>query len=491
MAKDHSADLMQAMIAKLYSEITGNDGSIKLPRNKFVTWMRPGLPFVPDDFLYCSKGLIGSSAEQTQQLYHQAFVLSKLFDFIPEISNQFLDDKMQQNIFTSTQDNISSVYRDVLKYSKVVNLPLTPDQEAKLKKFRNLMSVTKQVEDIITGEKKDVTEPGPITVAYTQKLNDYIDAADEYMDLLIDAQSAKGSDPEAIRRVAAFANKSKFIRKKMEAAEMSWISQGYKNEYEQMNADINQVTQRSMVLYKEDLLRKFNSAMLTSPNEGGAGDFYYTTILPGNFATSPGWVEFSYYDQDFESHYNKNTSQWGANAGANFGLFSIGASASGSKVEIATQQKASNFRATLKFTQVPICRAWFEPGFFTMRGWTLDKLWDLNFKKKVSDGAPTPNGRLVAYPVTALFVKDVVFTFDEADSQSQYVQSKISGGGSVGWGPFRVGGSYSHGSEKRDAKAHMGGGKIAIDGMQLIGFVNNIVPMSPNPSPEIKPEQFV
>jgi hypothetical protein len=73
MAKDHSADLMQALIAKLYAEITGNDGNIKLPRNKFVTWMRPGIPFAPADLLFCAKGLIGSSAEQTLDLYHQAW----------------------------------------------------------------------------------------------------------------------------------------------------------------------------------------------------------------------------------------------------------------------------------------------------------------------------------------------------------------------------------------------------------------------------------
>jgi hypothetical protein len=491
MAADHSAELMQALIAKLYAEITGNDGNIKIPRNKFVTWMRPGLPFLPQDFLYCSKGLIGSTAELTQQAYHQAFVLSKLFDFVPDVNDQFVDSKMQQLIFTSSQDSISSVYRDILKYSKVVNLPLTADQEKKLKKYRDLMTVTKETEDIITGEKKQVTEPGPLTLAYTVKLNDYIDAADEYMDLLIDAQSAKGSDPEAIRRVAAFANKSKFVRKKMEAAEMAWISQGYKNEYEQMNAYIDQVTQRSMVLYKEDLLRKFNSAMLTSPNEGTAGDFYYTTILPGSFATSPGWVEFSYYEQDYATHYNKSTSQWGASGGVNFGLFSIGASASGSKVEVDTSQKASGFRATLKFTQVPICRPWFDPGFFTMRGWTLDKLWDLNFNKKVSDGAPTPSGRLVAYPITALFVKDVAFRFDEWDSYMKYVNSKVSAGGSVGWGPFQVGGSYSHGSERRDTKFHAEGGSVIIDGMQLIGLINNIVPKCPDTNPAIKPDQFV
>ncbi|WP_437523298.1 hypothetical protein WME79_33830 [Sorangium sp. So ce726] len=33
MVNDHSADLMQALIAKLYAGITSNDGNIKIPRN--------------------------------------------------------------------------------------------------------------------------------------------------------------------------------------------------------------------------------------------------------------------------------------------------------------------------------------------------------------------------------------------------------------------------------------------------------------------------
>jgi hypothetical protein len=398
MPKDHSADLMQALMAKLYATITGNDGNIKMPRNKFVTWMLPGIPFEAKDFLYCAKGLIGETAEQTQELAHQAFVLSKLFDFVPDVNNEFVDTTMQQTLFTSTQDNISSVYRDVLKYSRVLNNELSDKEKEKLQKFRNLLMVTKEIEDIITDEKKMVTEPGPLTLAYTAKMNDYIEAADEYMNLLIDAQSAKGNDPEAIRRVAAWTNKSKFIRKKMEAAEMAWVSQGYKNEYEIINAYIDQVTQKSMVLYKQDLLRKFNSSLLTSVNEGTAGDFYYTTLLPGNFAMSPGWTEFTFYEGDYDTHYNKNTSQWSAGGGLKLGLFSIGGRASGSKVEIATDQKATKFTATLEFTQVPICRPWFDPGFFSMRAWTLDKTWSLNFDKKVSDGAEKPVGRVSSIP---------------------------------------------------------------------------------------------
>jgi len=169
----------------------------------------------------------------------------------------------------------------------------------------------------------------------------------------------------------------------------------------------------------------------------------------------------------------------------------VGASASGSKTDIATDQKATRFSATMEFTQVPICRPGCDMGFFSMRAWTLDKTWDLNFDKKVSDGAEKPDGRLVAYPVTALFVRNVDFKFAEWDNHTRYAKSQISAGGSVGWGPFHVGGSYSHGSERRDTQWHDEGGGIAIPGMQLVGFINNLVPKAPNTNPEIKPEQFV
>lgn len=147
--------------------------------------------------------------------------------------------------------------------------------------------------------------PGKLTLAYTDKMNEYFEAIDEYMNVLVDAQSAKGNDPEAIRRATTFSNKAKFLIKKMQAAEMAWVGQGYKNEYDEINAYISAVTQRSMVLYKQDLLQKFNNGVLTSTNEGQAGDFYYTALLPGNWASSKGWTEFTWFAGDYETHFDK------------------------------------------------------------------------------------------------------------------------------------------------------------------------------------------
>jgi hypothetical protein len=490
MAKN-SADLMQAMMAKLYSIVTGNDPAIKLPRNKFVTWMLPAIPFDKKDFAFCAKGLTGNTAEETLDLYHQAFVLSKLFDFVPEAGNDIMSGDMQQSVFTTTQDTISSIYSDVLKYSKVVNIEPTEEQKQKIQKFRDLLTITKEETNIVTGEKKMVTQPGPLTVAYNAKMNAYIEAADEYMNLLIDAQSARGSDPESIRRVQAFANKQRFMVEKMNAAEMAWVAEGYKNEYQEISAYIQQVTQRSMVLYKADLLRKLQSAVLASPSDGGS-QFYYTTVLPGNFAENPSWTKFSFYEQDYESHSKKSTSQWSASGGGGFAGFGAKAQAKGSKERKSIDSEWSKFEASFEFAQVQICRPFFDAGLFFMRGWTLDKLWNLNFSNKpVSDGAEKPTGRLVAYPTTALFVRNVSFKFDEAKTHFDSYIKNIEAGANVSYGPWGGSGSYSKGSETVNRTAHMEGGAIKLEGMGLAGVINNIIPKSPDTNPEIKPEQFV
>jgi hypothetical protein len=327
-----------------------------------------------------------------------------------------------------------------------------------------------------------------LTIAYTAKMVEYMEAADEYMNLKIDAQAASGDDPESKRRVHEFAAKSKFLRNKMEAAYLAWVSQGYKNEYEQINAYIDQVTRKNLVLYKQDLIKKFEAGLMTSPDDG---DFYYTTLLPGNFAMSPGWTQFRFFETDYETHFNKKVSKWGAAGGLHLGLFTIGGKGGGSKSEISNDQKASNFNATLEFTQVPIARPWFDPGFFFMRSWTLDKTWDLTYDKKVSDGAEEPDGRLVAYPITALFVRNIRFTMSEVERHSDYVKKSIEAGGFVGYGPFRIGGSYGSGSETNDMQFHQEGASLVIPGIQLIGFVNNLIPQSPNPNPDIKPDEFV
>jgi hypothetical protein len=491
MPMNHSGDLMQALVAKLYQVITGDDDAITIPRNKFVSWYLPGVPFAPDDFRFGARGLTGDDAEGVRNAYHQAFVVASLFDFVPDVSTGFVDNQLQQSIFAGTQDRISSVYNDVLKYSRVVHRELSDKEKAKLEKFRNLLTVEVEETDILTDEVKTVTRPGKLTVAYTEKMNEYLTVADELMNMKIDAMAASGDSEEAKRRVYNWNEKAKFVKNRLKAAEMAWTAQGYRYEYEQISAYIEQVTEKSLVLYKEDLKNKFENSLLTSVADGDSA-FYYTTLIPGNWATSEGWTRFTFTEADYETHANKKTNKWGASGGANFGLFSVGAKAGGSRTETSSDQKAENFHAEFEFVQIPIVRPWFDPGFFSMRSWTLDENWDLSYDgAPVSDGSEQPGGRLVAYATSALFIRNVRISSTAWSSHKDFLAKSVEAGGSVGYGPVRIGGSYARGSEETNTDYEFDGETLQVKGLQLIGTINNLIPKSPNPHPDLKPEDFV
>jgi hypothetical protein len=89
-----------------------------------------------------------------------------------------------------------------------------------------------------------------------------------------------------------------------------------------------------------------------------------------------------------------------------------------------------------------------------------------------------------------LFARNVEIESSEFVSAYEEHSSSIGGGASVGWGPFRLSGNYSHSESGRQYNSKRDGNLLKIPGMQIIGFVNHMIGQAPNPLPELKPEDF-
>jgi len=87
-------------------------------------------------------------------------------------------------------------------------------------------------------------------------------------------------------------------------------------------------------------------------------------------------------------------------------------------------------------------------------------------------------------------VRNLVIESDEFAQAISSYSSQVTGGGSVGWGPFSISGSYSHASGSSSYTMDRQGGRITVPGMQIIAFVNHLIPQAPNPLPDIPPERF-
>ena len=478
--------LGKSLLGTLNGILTGGDASVPAPINSKISWCQPGIPFAPEDFQFAAQGLAAiADAEHLRLLQKQAFNFACAVDFVPDISGVYAGDK-QQTIYRSSEARMSHMYGEILRFSKVVQSDLTPQEKEKLEKFRGLMYQEKVTKNLVTDEETKITVPGPVILAYNDAFSDYLDAATNYQSKRIQAMVATGQ-PGA-QAVADFQFNGENYFLKVKNASDKWTTQGYRNEVDQMNAYINQVTQRSMALWKQRLLELYDRASITDLDSNSL--FKYTTIIPGNFANASGWTSYSFYHEIVNAHSSWSTSSWSGGAGINLGFWRVSAGASGQAQSSQSNLNISNFRISFDLVQAIITRPWFYPEFFINRGWTLRRGEGWNFDQYPSDGSAVPAGNFIGYPTQAIFVRNLVIESAEFASAFEQHSSSVGGGGSVGWGPFSISGSYSKASGGSSYNMDRQGARITVPGMQIIAFINHLIPKAPNPLPDIPAENF-
>ena len=65
------------------------------------------------------------------------------------------------------------------------------------------------------------------------------------------------------------------------------------------------------------------------------------------------------------------------------------------------------------------------------------------------------------------------------NSHRSTLDKTIHGGGTLGWGPFVIGGGYTSNKKQRDYEYHFTGEGLVSPGVQLLGYVSTIFPASP------------
>ncbi len=394
----------------------------------------------------------------------------------------------QQTILRSSQIRMSQIFGDIVKFSEVVNYPLTDQQNAELAKCRSLLTTTQTTTDPLTGAQSTATSDSPMVQAYNEKMAAYIAAALQYNTKRAKAQSASGAD--GAEAVADWANNATLYRLQVKAAMDEWTGEGYKNDVDEINAYIAQTTQRSMLLWKQGVQENYEDGIVSGVAPGQS--FYYTTVIPGKFANAGGWTNYTLTHDEVSEASASSSSSASGSTGVNFGLFSVGGSASHSQSAADGSMAVNDFSMSFDMCQVVIARPWFAPEWFQNRGWMLQKGVGWTYDAMPSDGSPLPKtqGNFIAYSTTLLFIKNLTITSQSFADTWQTAQSSTSGSASVSFGPFSLGGSYSHASGDQSFAAHRDGATLTVDGMQLIGTVNHLIGKAPNPLPEISASDF-
>lgn len=458
--------LLVALLGKIQDVLSG-ENTVMENDGEYLAWCLPGIPFQAEDLQFAIKGLNGADGAETAQLNRNAFEFSRIANNIP-------DDGIINGLFNQHGSVLWNVYKDVLRFSKVPKDNLTKEEEERLLKVRSTL-VSKCVKyDILDFNKEhpiESVEDSPMVKAYKTKFAEYMSAVMVYNNKRLSAINAENS-----LAVQDFAVNGLLYQMQVQNALNSWISEGYKNEVEKINAYIKQTSQRSMALLKAELEAQLDAALLKEAQSGS--DYYMTSLYPSSFINSDkGWTEFEFKSASEKKYHRDTQHSTSAQASYKFLLWSIkGGTDKIQQDKLEGSLSSDNFVMKFKMAQAMLGRGWFSPEFITNQCWD----WDQNAHGILSDGELVPHGHLPAYATTAIFIKDVEIKSSALDKMYSTIETNVKAGASVNWGPFRIGGAHDMNDKKTnsiyDEKTHT----LKISGMQLIAFKCRKLPKTPD-----------
>ena len=328
MALVEPSVMLNSIMGKLYNILTNGDDTVPKSEDNFFSWATPGIPIMPGDFEFLSQGLTGIvkkaalqelttgtsgapgaapgaapaeitpamleglRAQDAAKLYMQAENFARLVNFVPDVAantnNQFAAMSIMNN-----EGTLSDRYDYILRMSQVMQTELPEDIKKKIDKFRLLLQTPTKIKNLIDDTETDGPPvPSQMMVAYNRKMKEYGDAALEYNSHRIDALTA-----DNVKAVHFWHINANILRNNVKAAMDDWVSSGFKNDVESISAFIDQVMRRDMALLKRQYHDDLEKARLTGMASGS--DFFYSSLVPGNFMTASGWTEFGFSSSDF------------------------------------------------------------------------------------------------------------------------------------------------------------------------------------------------
>jgi hypothetical protein len=206
------------------------------------------------------------------------------------------------------------------------------------------------------------------------------------------------------------------------------------------------------------------------------------TLLPSDWysSSSPqsGWTT---YDSGSSSVALSNSSEYtkfGGSAGFSMGIFSIGGSAGHAKESKHASSETKNLRFSFDYTLVTIRRPWLTFNLLGTKGWSLGNLY---VKGEISNGTKSnqQDSVMPLLPTSFVAARNIRISATWAKSDWDFIQSQMSAGGRIGIGPFSIGGSYFHSSSNETFTSSLADGNIRVPGVQIIGWISQVVPYCP------------
>ena len=461
MAKDTVLTLFEDLKARVFRV---SDQSVPGANDQFIFSLMPvGIPIAAKDFANpwqptAGGGGVAASKESQQALYN----LSQLVNAKLAIDGT---GRVMQGASA-----IHDTWNLILTSAAPIKKPPPPNEEMKKRvEAAQKLLYRPSVED------PDIEEKTALQKAYDKFKLAFLQAELDYA----------GAYSEAMRTVDGIEMWpiiGKVHLSKLETARDEFNKFGHKEQVEAANDTIAAQGRDAIESIIASAKKKFNPWQLTL--NAIAQTSPYVQVFPSNWADPKaieGWTRYTFGQKDIRDHHEESTTSWGGGASVSWGFWSIGGHADSTTTEVHDTLTEQGLEIDLTYAIAQIQRPWLSSILLSVDGWMLVG----QDKGVVSDGTVTQQAKpakafwLPALPTQMLLVKNVKILTVDTQNTYDYIRTHVEGGARFGWGFFSVGGSYTRDTLTTNSTFHLEDGWIIIDGVQVIGWVSEVMPYSP------------
>ena len=451
---------MNALLAKLYRTFTAPDtvnGIASAADQAYFSFLSPGIPVSASTFDFL--------AMANKQQLDASSAFSQLVNSIPRPTG----------FWSTGGEFVWNAYEYAINNAIVAPKQLTPQQEQQLTGAFNLLYASRAETDPLTGAQLQVRIPTPLYARYQTSFQTYSTALRDYNSKLIYVNSHP-NDGDAVQDWALNGN---LYAQTVAAAFGDWQANG-KGQVEQAVALISNLTEGGAAVYFQNLK---NTLLLAGRRDGFGSKFLQSFYFPDKFWTlDTSWTSFKFDEAEVHEYSSSSSTSWGGGTSGGWGFWSWGASVSHSESQSQSSCETRGLKVRVDLIQVPLVRPWMDALLFKNRSWRLS-----NPNEQLSNGLapPATRGTLAIYPTSMIIARNLEVELDMTSTQNSAFASQTTMAGSVGWGPFSLRGNYSKASasSSHDFKSTTSG--LACSGMQVLGFVNAVVPLCPDSDPAV------
>lgn len=202
------------------------------------------------------------------------------------------------------------------------------------------------------------------------------------------------------------------------------------------------------------------------------------------------WQRIEISSKDLERRTHNESSSSTASLGASWGMWSVGGDYSSDESSTHLQAETKNLSIAFDVLRVELDVPWMDGTVFESRAWDWARNSG-NFGKPISTGADyakgtMPTGLQPFVPTSIILARNVEMSADWGLDIQDTFSKRSGGGGSIGFGPFKLGGRTNKSESSTYTLAQANANKITFPNAQVIGYYVHVLPQSPNRDPGLK-----